>query len=231
MTQGKVVLSAGCPLASAQRSTHPGWAGPRRGRSTQRGTWPAGPPAQPSPGSEGGQTGGAGGGRLPSPGHSLRLQSGPRSPAGQWQAPVTGSQEPPLRHRHSCSQPGPKRPGGHPAGNRRLPGPGSPSTGPAITRPLPHGTAPRTAGRAALTPLAAGAVVAGSARAGARGRVASLVPAGTPAFLPAALPKGAGRAGWGAGGGVSPSPGRARASPSTRPGPSWLRRSSGGCVA
>lgn len=189
------------------------------------------PRLSPAQGRRVGRPGGAGGGRLPSPGHSLRLQSGPRSPAGQWQAPVTGSQEPPLRHRHSCSQPGPKRPGGHPAGNGRLPGPGFPSTGPAITRPLPYGTAPRTAGRAALTPLAAGAVVAGSARAGARGRVASLVPAGTPAFLPAALPKGAGRAGWGAGGGVSPSPGRARASPSTRPGPSWLRRSSGGRVA
>lgn len=52
----------------------------------------------------------------PHPGHSPRLQSVPRNPGGQWQAPVAASQEPPLRHPHSCSQPGPNRPGGHPAG-------------------------------------------------------------------------------------------------------------------
>lgn len=82
MTQGKVVLSAGCPLASAQRSTHPGWAGPRRGRSTQRGTWPAGPPAQPSPGSEGGQTGGRGRGPPALTRPLTEAAVGPQEPRG-----------------------------------------------------------------------------------------------------------------------------------------------------
>lgn len=48
--------------------------------------------------------------------HSRRPQSAPRKPAGQRQVPVAASQDPPLRHPHSCSQPDPKRPGGHPAG-------------------------------------------------------------------------------------------------------------------
>lgn len=57
--------------------------------------------------------------------HSLRLQSAPRNPVGQWQAPVATSQEPPLRHPHSCSQPGPYRPGGHPAGRGAAAGAGA----------------------------------------------------------------------------------------------------------
>ena len=55
----------------------------------------------------------------------------------------------------------------------------------------------RRAAEAALTLLAAGAVVAGGTRAGPRGGVAGLVLAGAVALLPTALPKGARWAGWG----------------------------------
>lgn len=52
------------------------------------------------------------------PRHSRRLQLAPRNPAGQRQAPVAASQESPWTHSHCCSQPGPKRPGGHSAGTQ-----------------------------------------------------------------------------------------------------------------
>lgn len=70
----------------------------------------------------------------PPPSHSRRLQSAPRNPAGQRQAPVAASQEPPWRHPHCCSQPGPNRPGGHPAGT----GAGARGQGPGLAPLASH---------------------------------------------------------------------------------------------
>lgn len=165
----------------------------------------------------------------PRPNHSPRLQSAPRNPAGQRQAPVAASQEPPWRHPHGCSQPGPNRPGGHPART------GAVAWGQELGQA--HGSAQPSQGRpggrpGALTLPAAGAVVASGTRAGPQGGVAGLVLAGTTALLPTALPKGAWRAGWGAGGGRSrPGSGapsvRPRAAPLAEPSPPWGCRSRG----
>lgn len=194
--RGQEELTGGAPQLSPAWGQGGGQGGGRSGSC---------PPGRPGCGAlptEGGAT-------PPSASHSLRPQSGPRNPAGQWQAPVATSQEPPLRHPHSCSQPGPKRPGGHPAGGEAIcQGPGGGPAPPMQTLWYPH-PAPNEGlpedipqgAQAALTPLAAGAVEASSTHAGPRGRVAGLVPARTLARLPTAVPKGAGRAGWGAGAG------------------------------
>ena len=81
-----------------------------------------------------------------------------------------------------------------------LRGEGPAARGGALAKPLPfplHYSSGQAAHQAALTLLAAGAVVAGGACTDPRGGVAGLVLAGAVALLPTALPKGAKWAGWG----------------------------------
>lgn len=137
VTQGEALLSAGCQLVSAGvlvDTARVGGTAHGQAEQAEETFWPHRSPslawsaAGPSEGLK--EWNGLGlsalqaGWRGPAcrdagrrhPSHSPRPQSVPRNPAGQRQAPVTASQEPPLRHPHSSSQPGPNRPGGHPAG-------------------------------------------------------------------------------------------------------------------
>ena len=168
VTQGEALLSAGHQLASAGLlvdTARVGGTAPSQAEQAEETFWPHRSPslawsaASPSEGPkewhgqglsalQAGWCGPAcrGAGRR-HPSHSPRLQSVPRNPAGQRQVPVTTSQEPPLRHPHSSSQPGPNRPGGHPAeggascqgwGAPEAPPPSPPSLQWASGRPRQH---------------------------------------------------------------------------------------------
>lgn len=228
MTQGEVLLSAARPpLADGTeqgRSTQPECGAPRPG------------PARGQQAGEGRAVRGVlladrGHGREP-PARTRPLTEaavGPQEARGAVAGSGDGIAGPPVETLARLLTTGPEAPRRAPCRERAAARAGNPAQGPGIS-PSPRPAAGQAA-LAALTLLAAGAVEAGSAHAGARGRVAGLGPAGTPALLPTALPEGAGRAGWGAGGGSLPAPAGHRQPPSRRPRASWLRCSSRGRVA